>query len=817
MNGKAKQNKDRFMIKLSTFIVDKRNLIFLIFIGMAIFSLVARNWVVVENDLTAYLPEDSETRQSLDIMDKEFTTFGTADVMVANISLGDAETLKDTLKNVDGVQSVGFDDSKDHYNNVSALYNITFDYDENNEKCVDSLERVKETLSGYDYYVSTNLGNALADIISQEVQFIMVLVAGVILLVLLFTSKTYAEIPVLIITFIAGMIVNIGSSFLMGKISFISNSVTSILQLALSIDYAIIFCNHYKEEHNLLPIREAVIIALSKSIPEITASSMTTIGGLVAMMFMNFKIGADMGINLIKAILFALLSAFLLMPGLLMVFGPLIDRTGHRSFIKKIDFVGKFDYASRRVVPIIFVVVLIGAMVISQFCPYAYGENGIETPKKNDTQIAQEMIDDNFSGKNMVALIVPSGSYENEKSLIKELVSMNEVDSCTGLANVEALDGYTLTDKITPRQFAESTDMDYEVGVILYTAYAAEHENYGKIVGGISTYSVPVIDIFMFACDEIHNGYITLDSDKMEKLDEAYNQMKNAKVQLHGKNFDRILVYLNLTESGDATFAFLDKMQETAQSYYPDGEVHIAGNSTNQYDFKKTFSRDNIVVSVLSIIIVLVVLLFTFKSVGMPILLIMVIQGSIWLNFTIPALTGSPLMFMSYLVVSSIQMGANIDYAIVIASRYTQLRETMPKKEAIVETMNFAFPTVITSGSILAISGILIGHLTSNVAIVGIGQSLGRGTIISMILVMFVLPQILLIGEKIISKTSFSVHHHIKRKETSEKIVIDGKIDETVNGRIKGTVHGVVDGDIDVKFITGSVQEENSYENDDKE
>lgn len=817
MGEKVKHNKDSFMIRLSTFIVDKRNLIFLIFVGLSIFSLVARNWVVVENDLTAYLPEDSETRQSLDIMEKEFTTFGTADFMVANISLDDAEELKDTLKDINGVQSVSFDDSKDHYNNVSALYNITFDYDENDEKCVDSLESVKEALAEYDYYVSTGLGNALADIISQEVQFIMVLVAGVILLVLLFTSQTYAEIPVLIITFLAGMIVNMGSNFLMGKISFISNSVTSILQLALSIDYAIIFCNHYKEEHRLLPIREAVIIALSKSIPEITASSMTTIGGLVAMMFMNFKIGADMGINLIKAILFALLSAFLLMPGLLMVFGPLMDRTGHRNFIPKISFVGKFDYASRRVVPIVFVVVLVVAMVLSQFCPYTYGEDGVETPKKNDSQIAQEMIDENFSGKNMVALIVPSGNYENEKALIKELEAMEEVDSCTGLANVEALDGYTLTDKITPRQFAEATDMDYEVGVILYTAYAAEHENYGKIVGGISTYSVPVIDIFMFACDEIHNGYITLDSDQTEKLDEAYNAMKNAKLQLQGEEYNRILVFLNLSVGGDETFAFLDKMLETAQEYYPDGEVHIAGNSTNQYDFQKTFSRDNIVVSVLSIIIVLVVLLFTFKSVGMPILLIMVIQGSIWINFAIPTMTDSPIMFMSYLVVSSIQMGANIDYAIVIASRYTQLRETMPKKEAIIETMNFAFPTIITSGSILAISGILIGQLTSNVAIVGIGQSLGRGTIISMILVMFVLPQILLIGEKIINKTSFSVHHNIKRSKKSGRVVIDGRIDGTVNGRIKGTVNGIVDGDVDVRLITGSVQEENSDENNSKE
>ena len=161
-------------------------------------------------------------------------------------------------------------------------------------------------------------------------------------------------------------------------------------------------------------------------------------------------------------------------------------------------------------------------------------------------------------------------------------------------------------------------------------------------------------------------------------------------------------------------------------------------------------------VSVVSILIVLVVLLFTFKSAGMPVLLILVIQGSIWINFSVPAFTGTPLFFLSYLVVSSIQMGANIDYAIVIASRYMELKNQMDHRQAIIETMNFAFPTIITSGSILTVAGLLIGQMTSEAAIVGIGQSLGRGTILSIILVMFVLPQILLIGGTVVEKTSFS-------------------------------------------------------------
>ena len=150
-------------------------------------------------------------------------------------------------------------------------------------------------------------------------------------------------------------------------------------------------------------------MALSKSIPEIGASSLTTIGGLVAMLFMQFKLGPDMALCLIKSILFALLSAFVVMPGLLMLFGPLIDKTGHRSFVPKISFVGKFAYATRHVVPILFVALAVIGWRLSSDCPYAYGYGLISAPKLNETQIAENMIDDNFSTKNLMALVVPAG------------------------------------------------------------------------------------------------------------------------------------------------------------------------------------------------------------------------------------------------------------------------------------------------------------------------------------------------------------------------------------------------------------------------
>ena len=808
MSQNDSHQQETFMVKLATFIVDKRNLFFLLAVILLIFSVVARNWVEVESDLTFYLPEDSETKQALNVMEDQFTTYGTAEIMVENITYDAAALLEDTVTGIKGVQSVTFDDTSDHYNNASALYSVTFDYDEKDDRCLEALETVKTALSGYDIYVSTSLGNTQKDTIESEINVIMVYVAIIVIVVLTLTSQTYGEVPVLLITFVMAMILNQGTNFLLGKISFVSNSVTSILQLALSLDYAVILCNRFKEEKQTMPTREAAITALSKAIPEIGASSLTTVGGLAAMLFMQFKIGPDMGICLIKAIAFALLSVFILMPGLLVLFGPLIEKTKHRNFVPKISFVGEIDYATRFVVPVVFLVVILAGAYFSGKCPYAYGYSALTTPQLNATQIAENKIKDNFTDTNMVALVVPAGDYQKEARLLKELEGYDEIDYTMGLANVEAMDGYMLADQLTPRQFAELTDLDYEVAQLLYAAYAADQDDYGKLAGNITTYKVPLVDMFLFVCDQMDAGVISLDEDKKTELEDAKVQMEAAKAQLQGTDYSRMLLYLTLPTSGDKTYAFTDTVRNLAKTYYPDGNVYVAGDSTNEYDFQKSFARDNTVVNVVSILIVLMVLLFTFKSVGMPILLILVIQGSIWINFSVPAFTGTPLFFMSYLVTSSIQMGANIDYAIVIASRYQEIKNTMSRKQAMIETLNFAFPTVLTSGTILMVSGLLIGQMTSEAAIAGIGQSLGRGTILSMLLVLFVLPQILLIGGGIVDKTSFAMPRPILRKrEASGRVFVDGVVTGEIHGTVSGVMRANVDGDVKLNLISGSMSQ----------
>ncbi len=797
MEEEMKENSQdkNFMYKLAEFIVDKRNLFFLIYIIALVFCIFSRNWVKVENDVTKYLPESTETRQGLTVMNDQFVTYGTAQVLLANISYDRAQEAADMIDDINGVTSVTFDNTEDHYKGTSALLDVTFDGEEEDQISIDAMNEIKDKLTGYDVYYSTSVANDDSANLESEMQVVTAIAAVIIVVVLLLTSKSYAEVPVLLITFIAAALLNMGTNFLLGTISFISNSVTIVLQLALAIDYAIILCHRYTEERENLPAREATITALSKAIPEISSSSLTTVSGLLALAFMQFKIGEDLAVVLIKAIILSLLSVFTLMPGLIMVFSKWMDKTVHKNLIPSISAVGKFAIKTKYIIPPIFAAVIIVACVFANMCPYCFSTGSTSTPRKSESTIAQEKIDSTFGSRNMIALVVPAGNYEAEKNLLADLDACDEVKSTQGLANTEAMDGYMLTDSLTPREFSELVGLDYEVAQLLYSAYAINQENYGEVINSSSKYSVPLIDMFEFLLDEIDKGYVTLEGDLKDQMDDLSGQLDKALLQLKTDDYSRLVVYLNLPEEGDETFAFLDRVHEMMAKYYTDN-YYVVGNSTSDYDLSSSFSRDNLVISILSALFVIIILLFTFKSAGLPVLLILVIQGSIWINFSFPYLMDSPLYFLGYLVVNSIQMGANIDYAIVISSRYDDLKKQLPIKEAIIETLNQAFPTIITSGSILAAAGILISFLSTNGVISAIGTCLGRGTIISIILVMGVLPQILYLGDVIIEKTRFSINTDNLIQNTGGTMVINGRMRGYVSGIIDAEIHGVIKGEV---------------------
>ena len=798
------------MEKIATFIVDKRNLFFLLYAFALIFSIVATGWVKVENDITTYLPEDTETRQGLTVMNDNFVTYGTARVMVSNVTYETAENICSDLESIDGVTSVDFDDTTDHYKSASALFSVTFDGTTTDDISIHALHTIRDMLAGYDTYIDTEVGVDTSADLQSEMSVILVLAAIVIVLVLTLTSRSYAEVPVLIMTFGAAALLNMGTNFLCGTISFISNSVTVILQLALAIDYAIILCHRFSDEHETKDTREACIAALSKAIPEISSSSLTTISGLGALAFMHFGIGRDMATVLIKAILFSLLSVFTLMPGLLMVFSKKIDATRHKNLIPKITFLGKFDVATRFIVPPIFAVVVVVTAVLANKCPYCYSYTDLVTAKQSESQIAHQKIKNIFGVNNMVAVIVPTGDYDSERQLLKDLDSCAEVKSTQGLANIDAMDGYKLADALTPRQMSELAGLDYEVAEALYAAYAVDQNEYGKLISGLGDYKVPLFDMFMFLQREMKDGNITLDGDIQETLDDLFEQLNKAQLQLQSDKYSRLVVYLNLPEESGETMDFLDTMHALIAKYYS-SDTYIVGNSTNVKDLSSSFGEDNMLISVLSALFVVIILLFTFKSAGLPVLLIVVIQGSIWINFSVPTIQHESLYFLGYLIVNSIQMGANIDYAIVISSHYTDLKKEMRPKEAMIAALNEAFPTIFTSGTILAVAGALIGVMTTNPVIAAIGTCLGRGTVISIVLVMAVLPQILLIGDTIVERTSFDVKVPVDlsrvNRTASGNMRVSGRVRGYVNGVIDAEIKGTLNGTLNASVTSGTTIE----------
>ena len=798
-----KKEKGSVMEKVAQFIVDKRNLFFLLYTAALIFCLFSMNWKSVETDVTVYLNADSETRQGIDTMNEHFAMFSSARVMVSNVTYDEAVELYEQITQVEGVTMVDFSNTPECYKDANALMSVTFDGTDLQERTMTSLANIRQILEGYDFVVDTTVGYDQIAELNQQMMEIMVYAVVIILVALTLTSTAYMEVPVLGLTFGVAILLGMGTNFLLGEISFISDSVAMQLQLAMGIDYAIIMAHRFSAERELFAPREACIKALAKAIPEITASSLTTIGGLLALSFMDFGIGMDLAVVLIKGVLLILLSVFTLMPGLLMLFSPLIDKTKHKKLLPDVSFIGKFCMKTRWIIAPLFVVLLVGAFILSNACPFTYSVNTSRLDNMDERQTAYFKINDTFGTSNMVAILVPTGDYEAEAKILSELEQCEGVKSAMGLANTELAEGIMLTDAMNARELSEALDIDYDLVEMLYTVYAMEDGQYGRLVS-MDTYRVPVFDLLCYVKTVIDDSGMELEGEMGEMLS-MLSMLDMAKEQLQTDAYSRMVVYLDLPEEGEETYAFLETIHTVADKYY-DQPVYAIGNSTSCRDLGSTFATDNLLITILSIVFVVAVLLFTFKSAGLPVLLVLVIQGSIWINFSFPTLQQEPLYFLGYLIVQSIQMGANIDYAIVISSHFNEEKQHMPVKEAICVAINKAFPTVLTSGTIMAATGFLLGAISTSPVNAIMGQCIGRGTVISMLLVLFVLPCVLVIGNKIIEATSFEMKGpDIQEREDVGTMHIRGRMHGYVEGIIDGEVDAVVRGRVHAAVVSGNL------------
>ena len=736
--------------RASEWIVDHYRLFFIVFAVLLVFSAVASGWVKVENDVAAYLPADSEVRQGLDIMEQEFQTYGSAKILLRDTDADTAAAMAEQIRAVDGVDSCTY--------TMSALLSVSLSDLEGSDACAQTVQALRDLLDGSGVYIYSAEGYSISDQINGEVRSLLVIVAIILVTVLTFTSSTYAEVPILLITFLAAALINKGTNFVFGTISFVSNAVAILLQLAMSVDYAIIFCNRYKQAHETLPVREAVIESLAKSITVISSSSLTTIAGLVAMTFMKFGLGRDLGIVLIKAILISLMTVFLLTPGLLLKLGPAMDKTKHRNFVPKISGVGRLAWRTRRVVPLVFAAVLVVACIGANHVSYVYSEAPLKTHNADANRTASQAITADFGDETVLAVVVPAGDYTQEAALLDALSAMPEVKSAVGIAGTEAAGGYRLADAVDYRTFAQLSGVDSTSAQALFALYAAENGAAQTAAQDLSGYQVPLLKLFEFLNDKIADGTVTLSDAQAAQVTALSDQLARASAQLEGTSYHRLVLTLAAASDGDETFALLDRIHAVVHQYYPT-DSYLVGDAMSAYGAEQTFTQDNVMVSAMSILMVMLVLLFAFRSLGMPILLTLVIQGSIWINFGITVLTGEYVLFMVYLVASAIQMGCNVDYAIVVA--YTEARSEQGPREAMITALNLAFPTIITSGTMLISAGLLIGARVSSGAVAGMGRFVGVGSLITVFLVLFVLPQLLLLGDTFVRRTALPAQRRL--------------------------------------------------------
>lgn len=744
------------MKKISSFIVKYSKIILVLFAALIVYSILSINKVNIEYSVTSYLPIETDTKKALDIMDDEFVTYGTSTILIRNITYEDAYKLKEEIVDIEGVKELKFENTEDYYKESTALFSITYTGDDEDQTSINAYNEVIEKVKGYDALVAARLVDNYADQLQSDINKILIYVIIIIIIVLLFTSNSVAEVLVFLIVFGVAALLNMGTNYWFGTISFISNSVCVILQLALAIDYAIILSHRFAEEKmHANNSEDAMIEALAKAISEIFGSSLTTISGLLALCCMTLKLGADLGLVLAKSIVCSMLTVFLLMPALMLLFSKAIDKTSHKNLVPKISFFGKAILKLRFVLPVIFLALVCVCGVLSFNVNYVYAQDSIDTSNPTEAMIANKEINRIFGSKNQFVILVPKdNNYKNEMKVVENLEKEANINEITSISNVKLNangETHSLNEEINYKDLAHFVGTDYDTAKTIFRAYC--YFNSDKSKDGLTELAVFEANPDKYTCSILnladcafkYNDFIEAalgdDLDALDNYHDIKEQINDAEDQLIGINYTRVVCNITTEVEAKETFALIERLDKNIKTEV-NGAI-FAGESMSAYDLNSSFSTDNLLISILTIVFVYIILIFTLKNWGIPILLVATIQGAIFINFSIPVLTNTNLYFFVYLIVSAIQMGATIDYAIVSTTRYQDLVQTMDKKTAVIETLNQVFPTIITSGVILSFAGFLINFLVSDPLISTLGLALGRGTIISILSVMCVLPLLL--------------------------------------------------------------------------
>ena len=784
--------------KIPEGIVKLKWVFLVLFVALSIFGAVMIPHTKINYDLTGYLPANCDSSTALELLKKEFDDKGMAYVMVKDVTPEKAGEIKTRLEKVEGVATVTYVESMNYKNN-SALYTVTLkDYDSTAgafdavKDVIDALSDEKAYLSGqsaFSYYTKLET--------EQSIMKLGIAIVVIILLVMLFTSKTYFELIVLILVFGAAMAINMGTNFLfVNGISYIANLVALVLQLALSLDYSIILLHRYMEERdNGEDAKTATVTALTKGLPEILSSSLTTVAGLAALMLMTLSIGAEIGLSLAKGIVISMATVIFFMPALLVIFDKPIQKTRHKSFVPNVTKPARAIVKARKIIVPAFLLIAILAGVAQGFNKYSFNYNSgslIVAPKK----VIEET---GFGTLNSLVVVVPKGDAEKERQLVKYVESFDLIDKSqtTALATINVysfVDPNTteklyLTDEVSKKDIGKlidkipsdagiSASMIKRVVNICFDEYVEKYMPKG-------TDKVRLIDLLDFAVREKLDSLSPLlnGNEEIKAYLEQIKQISFAKANLESENYSRITFNINGGVEDDDVFELVKTLKTGVSDFYE--ERYITGESVVCYEMSEYFMKDNLMVCLFTDLFILVILLITFRNISLPIILILAIQGGIFINFAIPFLSKTSISFIGYLIISAIQMGATIDYAIVLTNRYRGIRKDFTDRyDAMAAATNAVFPTILTSGVILTATGFVMSMLSSGV-VAQLGLLLGVGTLTSIIIVLFVLPSLLLVTEKVVDKTDFSKLFRRKQKAAVEEVTLSPDFTEPSDNAVK--------------------------------
>lgn len=699
------ENFQKKKFDLPDFIIRKSRAIEKVFIVMVLISAVMAPFVEVNYDLTEYLPDSVESRQGLNIMEETFGYPGTARVMIKDVTLYEAKAYKDRLEKVDGVDRIlwldtgtnvfsgeGFIDYTSidqYYKDDCAVMDVIFEEGDTSKKTSAAIDDMKEITGEKGCYVGMAVQDkSVAKNVRSEMQMILVIGVFMIFLVLCLTTNSWVE-PFLYLTVMGvAVVINKGTNLFLGEISFLTNSVSAVLQLAVSMDYSIFLIHAFTRYKKAgMGQTEALRAAIDEALNSIFASSLTTIVGFIVLVFMRFSIGYDMGIVLAKGIVCSLLTVVLFMPAMIIRLAGWMERTAHRPFLPEFDRLSRGIYRVRYLVLAIVAVLVLPAYTAQGMNSYMYGNDAVGAGEGTEVYADEQEIDRIFGRSNMMMALVPSGDNVREREFSQELSDLPYTKTVMSLSQ-------TLPEGVPESFLPESV-----TGLL--------HDESG---------------------------------------------------------WSRILIYVRSKGESEAAFRYADEISAIMKEYYP-GESYLVGATPSTQDIKATITEDYSRVNTLSLIGVFVVVMFSFKSILIPLIAMIPIEVAIFINMAVPYIAGETMIFMGYIIVSSIQLGATVDYAILTTNNYIACRKTMEKEAAAVETLKRSIPSILTSGSILTIVGYILYHISSIAAIGDMGHLIGRGAILSMLLVCTFMPALLVLGDRVLMNNELEmIRQYLKRR-----------------------------------------------------